>query len=176
NARLDLERYRILYSQDSIPKQQLDTQVSTVHQYEAAVKADQGPIDAAKLQLTYARITSPIPGRIGLRLVDPGNIVHATDTNGIAVIAQLQPISVIFSLSQDEVPKVAKKLRAGKQLVVEAYDRDLKNRIATGSLHTIDNQADQSTGTVRLKAIFENHDNALFPNQFVNARLRLDTR
>jgi multidrug efflux system membrane fusion protein len=176
NARLDLARYQVLYAQDSIPKQQLDTQVSTVRQFEAAVKADQGAIDSAKLQLVYARITSPITGRIGLRLVDPGNIVHATDQNGLAVITQLQPISVIFSISQDYVPQVMKKLRAGQHMRVEAYDRELKNRIASGSLETIDNQVDVTTGTVRFKGIFANKDNSLFPNQFVNARLLIDIR
>jgi multidrug efflux system membrane fusion protein len=176
NARIDLARYQVLYAQDSIPKQQLDTQVSTVRQFEAAVKADQGAIDSAKLQLIYARITSPITGRIGLRLVDPGNIVHATDQNGLAVITQLQPISVIFSISQDYVPQVMKKLRAGQHMRVEAYDRDLKNRIASGSLATIDNQVDVNTGTVRFKGDFANKDNALFPNQFVNARLLIDVR
>jgi membrane fusion protein, multidrug efflux system len=176
NAKIDLERYKILYGQDSIPKQQLDTQVSTVNQLEATLKADQAAIDNAKLQLIYAHITSPIPGRIGLRQVDPGNIVHATDENGIAVITQLQPISVIFNIPQDDVPEVMKKLAADQPLIVDAYDRDLKNKIATGSLLTVDNQADVSTGTVRFKATFANLDNALFPNQFVNARLLVNVR
>jgi multidrug efflux system membrane fusion protein len=176
NARVDLGRYQVLYAQDSIPKQQLDTQVSTVRQFEAAVKADQGPIDSAKLQLIYTRITSPINGRIGLRLVDPGNIVHTTDQNGLAIITQLQPINVIFSISQDYVPQGMKKLRAGQNMRVEAYDRDLKNRIASGTLDTIDNQVDVTTGTVRFKGVFANKDNALFPNQFVNARLLIDVR
>jgi len=176
NARVDLARYEVLYAQDSIPKQQLDTQVSTVRQFEAAIKADRGPIDSAKLQLTYTRITSPITGRIGLRLVDVGNIVHATDQTGLAVITQLQPISVIFSISQDYVPQVMKKLRAGQNMRVEAYDRDLKNRIASGTLETIDNQVDVNTGTVRFKGVFANKDNALFPNQFVNARLLIDVK
>lgn len=176
NARLDLDRYRILYSQDSIPKQQLDTQVALVNQDEATLKSDQGAIDSAKLQLVYARITSPIRGRIGLRQVDPGNIVHAADTTGIAVITQLQPIAVTFNLGEDSIPQVIRKLNAGQRLTVEAYDRQLKNKIATGSLLTIDNQVDQTTGTVRLKAVFENRDNSLFPNQFVNARLLIDIR
>src|SRR5262249_15244355 len=157
-------------------KQQLDTQVATVNQAQATIKSDQAAIDNAKLQLTYSRITSPITGRIGLRQVDPGNIVHATDQNGIAVITQLQPIAVIFSIPQDEVPQVMKKLKAGQQLVVDAYDRDLKNKIASGSLLTVDNQADVTTGTVRFKAVFANDDNALFPNQFVNAKLLVDVR
>jgi membrane fusion protein, multidrug efflux system len=176
NAKLDAERYRILYSQDSIPKQQLDTQIALVKQDEAIVKADQAAIDNAKLQLIYTRITSPINGRIGLRQVDPGNIVHAADQNGLAVITQLQPITVIFSIPQDNVPQVMKKLRAGRRMLVEAWDRDLKNKISTGSLLTIDNQADVTTGTVRFKATFANDDNALFPNQFVNARLLVDVK
>ena len=176
NAKLDLERYKILYDQDSIPKQQLDTQVAVVSQNEAILKADQAAIEAAKLQLVYARITSPITGRIGLRQIDPGNIVHASDLNGIAVITQLQPIAVIFSIPQDDVPRAMKKLQAGQPMIVEAYDRDLKNKLATGSLLTIDNQADVTTGTVRFKAVFANGDNALFPNQFVNARLLVDVR
>ena len=176
NARLDAERYRILYSQDSIPKQQLDTQIALVKQDEATVKADQAAIDNAKLQLTYTRITSPINGRIGLRQVDPGNIVHAADQNGLAIITQLQPIAVIFSIPQDNVPQVMKKLRAGRRLLVEAWNRDLRNKISTGSLLTIDNQADVTTGTVRFKATFANDDNALFPNQFVNARLLVDVK
>jgi membrane fusion protein, multidrug efflux system len=147
-----------------------------VNQAEAAVKADLGPVENAKLQLVYTRITSPIPGRIGLRQVDPGNIVHATDANGIATITQLQPISVIFNINQDSVGEVLKKLKAGQSLRVEAYDRDLKNRIAVGTLFTIDNQADVTSGTVRFKADFPNEDNALFPNQFVNARLLLDMK
>jgi multidrug efflux system membrane fusion protein len=176
NARIDLERYKALYSEDSIPKQQLDTQVSLVKQLEATVKSDQAAIDSAKLNLIYTRITSPINGRIGLRQVDPGNIVHATDQNGLAIITQLQPIAVIFSISQDSIKPVLKKLHAGQQLRVDAYDRDLKNKIATGSLATIDNQVDLNTGTVRFKAVFANEDNALFPNQFVNARLLLDVK
>ena len=171
NAKVDAERYRILYSQDSIPKQQLDTQIALVRQDEATVRADQAAIDNAKLQLIYTRITSPINGRIGLRQVDPGNMVHATDQGGLAVITQLQPIAVIFSIPQDNVPQVMKQLRAGRRMLVEAWDRDLTNKISTGSLLTIDNQADVATGTVRFKATFANNDNALFPNQFVNARL-----
>src|SRR5262245_33669301 len=176
NAKVDAERYRILYSQDSIPKQQLDTQIALVKQDEATVKTDQAAIDNAKLQLTYTRITSPINGRIGLRQVDPGNIVHAADQNGLAVITQLQPIAVIFNIPQDNVPQVMKRLRAGRRLLVEAWDRDLKNKISTGSLLTIDNQADVATGTVRFKATFANDDNALFPNQFVNASLLVDVK
>ena len=176
NAKVDLERYKGLYAEDSIAKQQLDTQVATVQQYEATVKADQAAIDNARLQLSFARITSPIKGRIGLRQVDPGNIVHASDQNGLAVVTQLQPISVIFTIPQDNIAPVMKHLEEGRRLQVDAYDRDMKNKISAGSLLTVDNQADVTTGTVRFKAVFDNNDNALFPNQFVNARLRVDVK
>jgi len=176
NAKLDLKRYQVLVKQDSIQKQQLDTQESLVHQLEGTVKLDQGQLDNAKVQVVYAHITSPISGRIGLRLVDPGNMIHATDTNGMAVITQEQPIAVVFPIPEDNVPSVVKKLKAGEKLAVEAYDREQQRKLATGNLETIDNQIDPTTGTVRLKAIFPNKDNELFPNQFVNARLLLDTR
>jgi len=176
NAKIDLERYRLLYKQDSIPKQQLDTQGALVSQYEGIVKADQGQIDNAKLQLVYCRITAPISGRIGLRLVDPGNIVHASDAGGLIVITQLQPIAVIFTIAEDSLPQVMAKLGAGVPLAVEAYDREQKQRLAVGTLLTVDNQIDPNTGTVRLKAEFPNQDGALFPNQFVNARLLLDVK
>jgi len=176
NARTDLERYRVLFAQDSIPKQQLDTQASTVRQYEGNIKSDQAQIDTAKLQLFYSRITAPITGRIGLRLVDQGNMVHASDQNGLAVITQLQPIAVIFSIPADSLSQVTSKMRAGQKLPVYGYDRDLKKRLATGTLLTIDNQIDQSTGTLRFKGVFENKDLSLFPNQFVNARLLVDTK
>ena len=176
NAQLDLERYRVLVDQDSIPKQQMDTQASLVRQYEGAVKVDQAQVDNAKLQLIYSRITAPISGRLGLRLVDVGNMVHATDQNGLVVITQLQPITVIFAIPEDSLPQVMKKLRAGERLTVEAYDREQKVKLAVGSLLTVDNQIDPTTGTVRLKAVFDNQDSALFPNQFVNARLLLDTK
>jgi membrane fusion protein, multidrug efflux system len=176
NAQVDLERYQLLFQQDSIAKQQLDTQEALVHQYEGAVKVDQGQIDNARLQLVYCRITSPISGRVGLRLVDPGNIVHAADANGLIVITQLEPISVVFSIPEDNLPQLQQQMRAGRRLAVDAYDRDMKRKLAAGSLMTIDNQIDPTTGTVKLKALFENSDNALFPNQFVNARLLLDTR
>lgn len=175
NARLDLERYRVLWTQDSIPKQQMDTQESLVRQYEGAVKTDQGQIDNAKLQLTYSRITSPINGRVGLRLVDPGNIVHTTDTNGLVMITQLQPITVIFTIPEDNLPRVLAKLKAGAPLPVDAYDRAQKRKLAAGTLLTVDNQIDPTTGTVKLRAQFPNTDNELFPNQFVNARLLVDT-
>lgn len=176
NAQLDLERYRDLYTQHFIPKQQLDTQEALVRQYEGIVKADQGQIDNAKLQLTYSSITAPINGRVGLRLVDAGNIVHANDPNGLMVITQLQPITVVFALAEDHLPAVFERLKAGKQLVVEAFDREQKRKLATGTLLTVDNQIDPTTGTVRLKAVFPNDDSALFPNQFVNARLLLDIK
>jgi multidrug efflux system membrane fusion protein len=175
NAKIDLDRFRLLYGQDSIPKQQLDTQVSTVAQLEATIKQDQAQIDSAKLQLIYCHITSPISGRVGLRLVDPGNIVHAADTNGLLVITQLQPITVIFSMAEDYLPQIQQQLRRGRRLAVEAFDRAQQNKIATGDLLTVDNQIDTTTGTVKLKAVYPNKDNSLFPNQFVNARLLVDT-
>ncbi len=171
NARLDLQRYRLLWEQDSIPKQQLDTQEALVRQLEGTVKNDQGIIDSAKLQLTYCQVTAPIGGRIGLRLVDPGNIVHVTDTNGLIVITQLHPIAVIFPISEDNLSQVVARVKSGQNLPVEAYDRDLAKRLAVGTLLTIDNQIDTTTGTVKLKATFPNEGNELFPNQFVNARL-----
>jgi multidrug efflux system membrane fusion protein len=176
NANIDLERYKVLFSQDAIPKQTLDTQVSMVNQNGATIKSDQAQIDNAKLQLVYAHIISPITGRIGLRLVDGGNMVHASDANGLAVITQLQPIAVIFNIAEDSLPSVTKKMAAGQALTVFAYDRDLKTRLATGTLLTIDNQIDQTTGTVKFKGVFENTDLSLFPNQFVNARLLLETK
>jgi membrane fusion protein, multidrug efflux system len=176
NAQLDLQRYMTLVAQDSIPKQQLDTQEALVQQYKAMIKMDQGQIDNARLQLTYARITAPIGGRIGLRLVDPGNIVHASDAGGLAVITQLQPIGVVFSIPEDSLPPVLDQLKAGKQLTVEAFNREGTRKLATGRLLTVDNQIDPSTGTVRLKAEFPNRENELFPNQFVNARLLLDVK
>jgi len=150
NARLDLERYKVLWAQNSIPKQQLDTQESVVSQYEGTVRTDHGQVDSARLQLVYCRITSPLSGRVGLRLVDPGNIVHAADTNGIVVITQLQPIAVLFSIPQDDLPQLLARLKAGASLPVEAYDRDLTRLLATGHLLTVDNQIDPNTGTVRL--------------------------
>jgi multidrug efflux system membrane fusion protein len=175
NAGVDLERYQIAYSKNAIPKQQLDTQFATVHQYEGTVKFDQGQVDNAKLQLTYSHIAAPISGRVGLRLVDPGNIVHATDTNPLAVITQLQPITVIFSVAEDYLPEVQQQLLRGQKLVVEAYDRAQQNKLATGTLLTLDNQVDTTIGTVKFKAVFGNDDGSLFPNQFVNARLLVHT-
>jgi multidrug efflux system membrane fusion protein len=176
DAEVNYERFKLLFNEGVIPQQQLDTQAALVGQFDGAIRSDQGQIDNAKLQLIYCRITAPISGRIGLRLVDAGNIVHATDATGLLVITQLQPISVIFTLPQDQLPPVIAKLRAGAELPVEAYDRDDTARIATGKLATIDNQIDPTTGTYKLKSIFNNEDNSLFPNQFVNVHLLVDTK
>jgi multidrug efflux system membrane fusion protein len=175
NARIDLERYQVLMQQDSIPRQQLDTQITTVNQDEAAIQSDQAQVESAKLNLTYCRITAPTSGRVGLRLVDPGNIVHASDANGLLVITQIQPITVVFAIPADGLPAVLRETRAGRHLAVEAWDRDLKSRLAAGSLLAVDNQIDPTTGTVKIKALFPNEDVALYPNQFVNARLLVDT-
>ena len=176
NARIDVERYRTLYAQDSIAKQQVDTQEALVRQYEGTIKFDQGQIDNAKLQLIYSRITAPITGRLGLRLVDPGNIVRAGDANGLVVITQLQPMTAIFTIPQDNLPSVMQRLRSGERLPVEAYDREQKKKLASGTLVSVDNQIDPTTGTIKLKAQFPNEDASLFPNQFVNVRMLLDTR
>jgi multidrug efflux system membrane fusion protein len=171
NARIDLARYEVLFPQQAIPEQTLATQKALVHQDEGIVKLDEGQIESAKVNLAYCKITAPVTGRIGLRLVDPGNIVQAVDTNGLVVITQMDPISVIFTISEDQLQVVLKKMAAGQPLEVDAYDRDLKTKIATGSLTTLDNQIDPTTGTLKLRATFGNTDNSLFPNQFVNARL-----
>jgi multidrug efflux system membrane fusion protein len=176
NGKIDLERYRVLSGDGSVPKQQYDTQQSLVRQYEAAVAIDHGQIDAAKLDLVYSRVTAPVEGRIGLRLVDPGNIVHATDAGGIALLTQLRPIDVVFTIPEDSLPAVMAKVRAGERMAVDAFDREGTHRIASGALLTVDNAIDPSTGSVRLKAEFPNDDEALFPNQFVNARLQLEVR
>jgi membrane fusion protein, multidrug efflux system len=176
NAQADLERYRVLFEQDSIARQQLDTQAALVRQYEGTLKADQAQIDTAKLQLAFSRITAPIGGRLGLRQVDAGNIVRSGDTNGLVVITQLQPITVVFTLPEDTVPSVMRRLQAGEKLTVDAFDRAGRNRLASGQLLTVDNQIDPATGTVKLKAQFANDDYSLFPNQFVNARLLLDVQ
>jgi multidrug efflux system membrane fusion protein len=176
DAKRNLERYRELVAKQFIAKQQFDDQAALVHQYEGAIKVDQGAIDSAKLQLTYCRITAPINGRVGLRLVDMGNIVHASDQNGLVVITQVQPIAVLFTIPEDNLPPVLRKLGAGERLPVEVYDRAGRTKIATGELLTVDNQIDQSTGTSRLKAVFANEDHALFPNQFVNVRLLVDVK
>ena len=175
DAQLDLERYQDLVTQGILPKQQLDTQRATADQSAGALRADQGQIDSARLNLTYARITAPLTGRVGLRLVDPGNIVRATDQTGLVVITQVDPIAVLFTIPEDSLPQLLQQMKGGRHLLVDAYDRDLKKKLATGVLLTIDNQIDLSTGTVKLKATFPNPNNTLFPNQFVNARLLLDT-
>ncbi len=176
NAKVDLSRYAELVKTDAIPEQQYATQQALVAQDEGVVKADQGQIDSAKLDLVYCHITAPITGRVGLRLVDPGNIVHATDTNGLLVIAQIQPISVIFPVSEDDLPLILPRFRAGQKLEVDAWDRDQTHKLAAGTLVTMDNEIDPTTGTVRLRADFPNTDSVLFPNQFVYARLLVDEK
>jgi len=176
DVQIDLERYKLLFKEGVIPQQQLDTQEASVGQSHGSIQADQAAIDSAKLNITYSHITAPISGRVGLRLVDVGNIVHATDTTGLVVITQLQPISVIFTLPQDQLPLVMSKLHGEAQLSVEAWDRDDTSKIISGKLATIDNQIDVTTGTYKLKAVFGNENNALFPNQFVNVHLLVDTK
>jgi len=176
DAQVDYDRYQQLFKAGVIPKQQVDTQTAQVGQFTGSIKADQAAIDNAKLQITYSHITAPISGRVGLRLVDVGNIVHATDTGGLVVITQLQPIAVIFSLPQDQLSGVIAKLHGAGPLPVEAYDRDDTTKVATGKLLTIDNQIDTTTGTYKLKAVFNNEKDNLFPNQFVNVHLLVDTK
>jgi multidrug efflux system membrane fusion protein len=171
NARTDLTRYTTLVAQDAVPEQMLATQKALVTQDEGTVTNDQGLLDAAKLNVTYCHIASPITGLVGLRLVDPGNIVHAADSNGMLVITQIQPISVIFPIGEDQLPPILQKMRSGAKLTVDAWDRGNTKKIATGTLETLDNQIDQTTGTLKLRAIFPNDKRELFPNQFVNARL-----
>jgi multidrug efflux system membrane fusion protein len=175
NAKILLARDKELYDQKVIARQDLDNQQAAVGQFAGSIESDKGVVDNAKLQLTYSRITAPITGRVGLRLVDAGNIIHATDATGLAVITQLQPIAVDFSIPEDNLPNLETAMKANPQLPVAAYDRDLKHKLAEGTLLTTDNQIDQSTGTIKLKAAFPNDDNALFPNQFVNARLLVNT-
>jgi multidrug efflux system membrane fusion protein len=176
NARRDLQRYQVLFKQDSIAKQQVDTQAALVRQYEGTLKSDQAAVDTAKLQLAYARITAPISGRLGLRTVDQGNLISSGDTTGLAVITQTQPIAVVFTLPETQLPEVREQLRAGHTLQVYAYDRANTKQLAEGVLETLDNQIDVTTGTVKLKARFDNTDDTLFPNQFVNVRLHVETR
>lgn len=176
DAKLNYERFKgLLQSSGAMSQQQVDTQQATVDQLEGTVRNDQAAIDNAKLNLVYCHITAPVSGRIGLRLVDPGNIVHANDTNAMFVITQLQPIAVLFTLPEDNLQAVSRRMAKGT-LEVDAFSRDDQTKLATGKLLTIDNQIDQTTGTGRLKAVFDNRDNALWPNQFVNARLLLETR
>jgi multidrug efflux system membrane fusion protein len=175
NAQTDLARYRTLVQQDSIARQQFDTQAALVRQYEAAIVTDQALIDAARLNLTYTKIVAPITGRIGLRNVDKGNYVAMSDATGICVITQVAPISVLFTIPEDALPQVRKRLASGAALEVRAFDRAQKAELGVGRLATTDNQIDTTTGTIRLRATFENRDEALFPNQFVNVRLLVDT-
>jgi membrane fusion protein, multidrug efflux system len=174
NARLDLERYQRLAQQEMIARQQLDTQQMVVNQAEAAIKVNSGLIDAIKLQLTYSRITAPITGRVGLRLVDPGNVIKASDTGGLVVITQLEPIALVFSVPEDSLQPILRRYRSGAKVPVDAFDREGRTKIATGTLVAIDNQIDPATGTVRLKASYGNTDGVLYPNQFVNARVLID--
>lgn len=174
NARLDLERYRRLVAQEMIARQQMDTQQMLVNQAEAAIKMNEGVIEAIKLQLTYSKITAPITGRVGLRLVDPGNVVKASDAGGLVVITQLEPIALVFSVPEDSLQPILRRFRSGTPVPVDAYDREGRTKITTGALAAIDNQIDTATGTVRLKASFPNKDGALYPNQFVNARILID--
>jgi membrane fusion protein, multidrug efflux system len=175
NAQLDLVRYNTLVAQNSVAKQTRDTQESLVGQYQATVKADQAQIDAQKLNLTYCRIISPVTGRVGLRQVDAGNYVQNSDPNGIVVVTQIQPISVIFTLPEDNLPAVMGRVQSGATLPVTAYDRTGADEIAKGRLDTVDNQIDTTTGTVKLRAIFDNDQGTLFPNQFVNIKLLVNT-
>lgn len=176
NALIDLERYRALLEKDSIARQQFDAQEALVKQYRGTVLADQGNLNTARLQLEFTRVTAPISGRLGLRQVDLGNMVKASDTTGIVVITQTQPILLVFSIPADSLGPVLQRVNAGETLQVEAWDRENKTRLAVGKLASVDNQIDTTTGTVKLKAEFANDDQALFPNQFVNASLRVDTR
>jgi multidrug efflux system membrane fusion protein len=175
NARVDFKRYDQLAKEGVIASQQVDTQNATVGQLEGAVRADQAQIDNEKLQLVYCRITAPISGRVGLRLVDQGNMIHATDPSGLVVITQVQPIAVLFTLPEDNLPEVIQHMKS-EELGVEAYSRDDQSKLAAGKLLTVDNQIDPTTGTVRFKAAFENRDLSLWPNQFVNTRLMLALR
>ena len=175
-ARIDLTRFEQAYERNAIAKQQLDDQGQLVKQDEGTVKQDQGTVASAATNLDYTRIVAPIEGRVGLRLVDPGNIVTSGSTTALVVITQLQPITVIFSVAEDYLPQIQKQLRGSQKLPVDAFARDQSTKLASGFLLTLDNQIDQTTGTVKLKAIFDNRDTELFPNQFVNARLLVDTQ
>ncbi|MGC2330253.1 MAG: MdtA/MuxA family multidrug efflux RND transporter periplasmic adaptor subunit [Candidatus Acidiferrales bacterium] len=175
DAKVDLNRYQTLWQDGVVARQQLDTQQATVGQYDGSIKSDIAQINSAKLNLVYSRITSPINGRVGLRLVDPGNIVHATDTNGMLVITQVQPTAVDFTLPEEDLPEVVAGMRS-RQLVVDAYSSDDKTKLAEGKLLTLDNEIDQTTGTIKLKSQFENTNLSLWPNQFVNTRLFLNVK
>jgi len=175
DAKLNLDRYTTLIPSGSIAQQQVDTQKALVDQLDGTVRTDQAQIDSAKLNIVYCHITAPFNGRIGLRQVDPGNIIHASDTNPMLILTQLQPIAVIFTLPEDQLPSVAQRMKQGT-LEVDAFNRDDQTKLATGRLLTIDNEIDPTTGTAKLKAVFDNKDNKLWPNQFVNANLLLETR
>lgn len=176
NAKQDLARYQTLIKEDSISQQQVDQQAAAVRQAEGAVKADQGAVDNARLQLSYARITAPVSGKLGLRQVDQGNIVHASDSNGLVTINQVNPIYVVFTIPEDNLPAVLAQVHQGNTLPVEAWDRGQKIKLDSGKLLSMDNQIDSTTGTVKLKAVFENKDDNLFPNQFVNVRMLVQTQ
>lgn len=176
NASLDLDRYKTLIGQSSISKQTLDTQDSLVRQYHGAVAIDQSQLDNAKLQLSYCHITAPISGRIGLRQVDPGNIIQSTNTTGIATITQLQPITALFSIPEDNLPAVVLRMKSTSNIAIDAFDREQKIKLASGVLLTPDNQIDTTTGSIKMRAIFKNDDNALFPNQFVNIKLLVNVQ
>lgn len=176
NAHLDLTRYQVLFKQDSIASQQLDTQQALVHQYEGTVKVDEGQFASAKLNLQYSKVSAPISGRVGLRQVDIGNVVHASDSTGLAIITQLQPMTVLFTLPEDNLPALMNSMHSGKKIPVDAFDRAFKEKITSGVLQTIDNQIDPTTGMVKLRAQFANDDFNLFPSQFVNAKLLLETK
>lgn len=175
NARRDLARYQQLVKTNLVARQQLDTQQSLVRQSQGAVDVDKGAVDSAKLQLTYSKITSPINGRVGLKQVDIGNIISSGDTTGIVVLTQTQPIDAIFTLPEANISTIVAAQNSGQPLVVEAWDRTNQHQLTQGQLLTLDNQIDATTGTIKLKARFDNQDNALFPNQFVNARLKIGT-
>ena len=174
-AQMDLERYQKAWSRNAIPRQTLEDQEKLVQQYKGTVKNDEGTVQYDQVQLAYCHITAPITGRVGLRLVDPGNLVTANATTALVVITQVQPITVIFTVAQDNLDQVVAEMRQGQKLPVEAWDRQMSKQLATGRLFTIDNQIDTSTGTVKLRASFPNQDGALFPNQFVNTRLLVKT-
>jgi multidrug efflux system membrane fusion protein len=174
-AQLDLERYQNLAKTNAIPRQQLDAQIATVQQDQGLIMADQAQIDTAKLNIAYAHIVAPVGGRVGLRLVDQGNYVTANDANGVVVITQLSPISVLFTTAEDNLPPILKRVQSGATLAVTAFNRNGREKLATGQLSTFDNQIDTTTGTLKLRARFDNTDNALFPNQFVNVQLLVDT-
>jgi len=175
NAQIDHDRYQTLLEQDSISAQQTMTQEAQVKQYQGIVEMDKAQVNNAKLQLSYARLTAPISGRVGLRQIDQGNIVHANDTNGLVVITQLQPVSVVFTLPEDNVQAVVQRWRSNEAVRVEAYDRAGKTKLADGKLLALDNQIDSTTGTLKLKAQFDNNERTLFANQFVNIKMHLDT-